>query len=217
MHNESQYIKLYREVIDPRICKSLIDTYERLWKEQTKKIQDMSLCYDTQGNKTCGACDCQRLDIMQHDEFKELFSFVLKYIQNQINVYKQDCNIMKQQWPKQFGFENFRLKRYLPDGIQQHNFHSDVTNKNSAKRFVSIICYLNDGFEGGETSFPNYDYDSKVTTGGMIIFPCTWSYLHKGNTVRGNNPKYVLGTFLNYVAEQRVDRKGDKVLGTERL
>jgi len=215
--NESQYIKLYQNIIDPRICSALIETYEKLWKEQAQKIKEMSLCYDTKGVKVCGSCDCQRLDIMQHDEFKDLFKFVLAYIQNQINVYKQDCGIVPEQWPTSFGFENFRIKRYLPDGIQQHNFHSDVTNKTAAKRFVSIICYLNDDFEGGETSFPNFEYDSQVRTGGMIIFPCTWSYLHKGNPVTKGGAKYVLGTFLNYVDEQQTNRKGDQTLGTKGL
>ena len=217
MHSESQYIKLYRNVLDPRACKDMIDTYERLWKEQTRKIQEMSLCYDTQGNKVCGACDCQRLDIMQHEEFKDLFQYTAGSLQRQIQVYKEDCKIVKQQWPSKFGFEHFRLKRYLPDGIQQHDFHSDVTNKNSAKRFLSIICYLNDGFKGGETSFPNFSYDSKVKTGSVIMFPCTWSYLHKGNPIKSGNAKYVLGTFLNYVAEQKTNRMGDQKLGTDGL
>ena len=56
MLNESQYIKLYREVIDPRICKSLIDTYERLWKEQTKKIHQMIISM-----KWFKECDIMRL------------------------------------------------------------------------------------------------------------------------------------------------------------
>ena len=217
MHSESQYIKLYRNVLDPRACKDMIDTYERLWKEQTRKIQEMSLCYDTQGNKVCGACDCQRLDIMQHEEFKDLFQYTAGSLQRQIQVYKEDCKIVKQQWPNKFGFEHFRLKRYLPDGIQQHDFHSDVTNKNSAKRFLSIICYLNDDFKGGETSFPDFKYDSKVKTGSVIMFPCTWSYLHKGNPIKSGSAKYVLGTFLNYVAEQKTNRMGDQKLGTDRL
>ena len=198
MTNESQYIKLYPNVIDPRVCKDLIDTFEKLWKEQTEKIQQLSLCYDKLGNKLCGACDCQRVDIMQHKEFGELFEFVLGYIQQQIKVYKEDCGIVKQQWPQKFGFEHFRIKRYLPDGVQQHNFHSDVEGLDSAKRFLSVICYLNDEFEGGETSFPNFDYDSEVTTGGILIFPCTWTYLHKGNPIKSGSSKYVLGTFLNF-------------------
>ena len=80
----------------------------------------MSLCYDTQGNKVCGACDCQRLDIMQHEEFKDLFQYTAGSLQRQIQVYKEDCKIVKQQWPNKFGFEHFRLKRYSFFNDLQH-------------------------------------------------------------------------------------------------
>ena len=76
---------------------------------------------------------------------------------------------------------------------------------------------MNDDFKGGETSFPDFNYDSKVKTGSVIMFPCTWSYLHKGNPIKSGNAKYVLGTFLNYVAEQKTNRMGDQKLGTDRL
>ena len=84
--NES-YIRTYTDVIDRRVCKALIDTYEKVWKEQKDKIMSMSLCYDSAGNKTCGACNCGRLDLMQHEEFKELFNFVLGYINKTIQIY----------------------------------------------------------------------------------------------------------------------------------
>ena len=42
-----------------------------------------------------------------------------------------------------------------------------------------------------------------MTTGGIIMFPCTWSYLHKGNPVKSGSGKYVLGTFLNYLTTQQ--------------
>jgi hypothetical protein len=211
--NES-YIRTYTDVIDRRVCKALIDTYEKVWKEQKDKIMSMSLCYDSAGNKTCGACNCGRLDLMQHEEFKELFNFVLGYINKTIQIYKDDCGITSQQWPSKFGYESFRIKRYLPDGVQQHDLHSDVTNKDSAKRFVSMVCYLNDDFKGGETTVPNFNYKSKVSTGAVMMFPTTWSYLHKGNPIKSGSgsPKYVLGTFLNYISGKKGYKDETKLL-----
>ena len=49
------------------------------------------------------------------------------------------------------------------------------------------------------------------------MFPCTWSYLHKGNPVKSGSGKYVLGTFLNYLTAQQLNRIGDKTLGTENV
>lgn len=103
----------------------------------------------------------------------------------------------------------------MSDGVQQHDTHVDVNNKSSAKRFLSIICYLNDDFGGGETSFPHFNTKTKVETGTVLLFPCSWSYLHKGNPISSGNSKYVLGTFLNYVDSQKLNRIGDKTLGSE--
>jgi len=215
--NMETYIRNYENVISDEICSDIINIYEKLWKEKTEEIQSMSLCYDTKGNKTCGACNCQRLDIMQHKEFQQYTNIILQYLQSTIQRYTEDTNIIKHQWPPRYGFEHFRVKRYLPDGIQQHDLHSDVNDKSSAKRFLSIICYLNEDFSGGETTFPNFNHNSKVTTGGIIMFPCTWSYLHKGNPVKSGSGKYVLGTFLNYLTAQQLNRVGDKTLGTENV
>ena len=87
---ESQFIKVYSEVLEKSLCNDIINLYEKLWKEQTDYIKQMSLCYDTKGNKTCGACDCQRLDIMQHEEFKPIINTVVNYLQQLIDFYKED-------------------------------------------------------------------------------------------------------------------------------
>tara|TARA_B100000700_G_C14862306_1_gene769263 strand:- start:629 stop:1054 length:426 start_codon:yes stop_codon:yes gene_type:complete len=134
-----------------------------------------------------------------------------------IEQYKVDVELAPNQWPKQYGFENVRIKRYLGDQKQQHDFHSDVNDVNSAKRFLAIVCYLNDDFSGGETYFPKYNMKTEVETGSVVFFPSTWNYLHKGNPVTDGYAKYILGTFTNYIKGQKFNRAGDKVLGTERL
>ena len=81
---ESNYIKVYDKVFSPTLCKSLIETYEKLWREQEEQIKKMSLCYTEDGTKTCGACDCQRLDIMRHHEFQEPFKIILSGLETTI-------------------------------------------------------------------------------------------------------------------------------------
>ena len=214
--NESQFIKCYPKVFDKSVCEDMINLYERLWREETERIQKMSLCYDTQGNKTCGACDCQRLDIMQHEEFAPYINSSIKYLQSTINQYIEEAKLHRSQWPRKHGYENMRIKRYFADDKQQHDLHSDVNSRDTAKRFLSIICYLNDNFEGGETIFPHFNFKTKVETGSVLLFPCSWSYLHKGNPVKKGHAKYVLGTFLNYIDDgQTLNRVGDITLGTK--
>ena len=214
---ESNFIRAYGDVFSSSLCDNLIETYERLWREKEEQLKKISLCYTENGVKTCGACNCQRLDIMQHQEFKEPFNIVMNGIQTVLNQYKIDSQLHSCQWPKEHGYEHLRIKRYFCDDNQQHDFHADVTNLESAKRFLSIICYLNDDFDGGETFFPHFNLQVKPRKGKIVLFPCTWSYLHKGNPAVNGHAKYILGSFLNYTGHRKFNRIGDKNLGIENI
>ena len=212
---DPQFIKLYKNVLPPDLCSSIINTYEKLWREQEEQIKKMSLCYSEEGQKLCTACNCQRLDIMQHHEFKELFNQVIGRFQLLISQYKKDVIVHDCQWPERYRYENFRVKRFLCDGNQQHDTHVDVTNTDTAKRFLAFVCYLNDDFDGGETIFPQHNYQSTVSTGSVLVFPVAWSYLHRGKPLTNGYAKYMLGSFLQYEQRQLMNRIGDKTMGLD--
>ena len=188
----SQFIKLYKNVLPPSLCSNIIDTYEKLWREQEEEIKEMSLCYNDSGLKLCGACDCQRLDIMQHDEMKGHFYQVVHRFQYLVSQYKRDVIADECQFPSTYKYENFRVKRFL-----------------------AFVCYLNDDFDGGQTIFPQYGYQSEVTTGSVLIFPVSWNYLHRGKPITNGYAKYMLGSFLQYEQRQEMNRIGDKTMGLD--
>tara|TARA_R100000734_G_scaffold443_1_gene626 strand:- start:144 stop:791 length:648 start_codon:yes stop_codon:yes gene_type:complete len=214
---ENNFIKVYRNVLPKNLCNQIIDTYERLWTEQEERIKKMSICYNTQGFKTCRACDCQRLDIMQHEEFRELNQQIVARFQASITQYKHDCNLYHNQWPKTFRYENFRLKRFLCDTDQQHDTHVDVSNADNAKRFLALVCYLNDDFDEGETEFPQFNIKTKVESGSLALFPVAWTYLHRGRPPKNGYAKYMLGSFLQYDQKQNMDILGYKTMGVEKI
>ena len=214
---QDQFIKVYRNVLPKDLCKQMIDTYEKLWTEQEEQIKKMSLCYTEDGTKTCGACDCQRLDIMRHHEFQEPFKIILSGLETTIKQYKKDADIHHTQWPQKYGYEHLRIKRYLCDTQQQHDYHADVGNIESTKRFLAIVCYLNDNFDEGETEFPKFNINIKPKRGSVLLFPCTWSYLHRGSQSTNGYGKYILGSFLTYVMHQGFNRIGDKNLGIKAI
>jgi len=70
--------------------------------------------------------------------------------------------------------------------------HSD-TGLHRNDRYFTVICYLNDDFQGGQTSFPRLNYSVSPSCGKAVIFPAT--YLHSAEPViRGE--KYVIVTWL---------------------
>ena len=76
--------------------------------------------------------------------------------------------------------------------------HVDVGSYDSAMRFLVLFVYLNDVEEGGGTEFPELDLTVTPKCGTMLLFPSTWTYLHRGNTPISND-KYILGSYLHYV------------------
>ncbi len=62
------------------------------------------------------------------------------------------------------------------------------------KRLFSVICYLNDDFEGGRTLFPPLDYAVTPAAGLAVVFPST--YLHGSEPVTAGR-KIVLVSWLD--------------------
>jgi len=122
---------------------------------------------------------------------------VYKRFDDILEKYKQDVNVHKKVLPEKSAWEEIRIKRYRAG---RGNFldHVDVGDYISARRFLVFFVYLNDVEEGGETEFPDLDLTISPECGTILIFPATWTYLHRGNTPISND-KYILGSYLHYV------------------
>ena len=81
--------------------------------------------------------------------------------------------------------------RYEPGGY--YNSHTD-TGVNLLDRYFTVVCYLNNDFEGGETSFPQFDYSVSPQCGMAIVFPAT--YVHRAERL-DSGEKYVIVSWLN--------------------
>ena len=61
--------------------------------------------------------------------------------------------------------------------------HCDSYDGDSDLAF-SMICYLNNDYEGGEIEFPNHNISIKPEAGSLLIFPGQEPFLHKVNDIR---------------------------------
>jgi len=197
------YSRVYDNFLEPEKCDEYIELYEKTLEEEFDKVKEFNLCYDKKGNKICSQCNCQRVNIMQHDRFKDLNKIMLIKFQSAVDRYKRDLNIQDIQFPKKHGWEEFKIKRYIAgDGNEddeQFKPHVDVNNHASAKRFLILMVYLNDDFKQGETVFPVFGDVVEPKKGRLLIFPPHWTYLHAGKPpVKPGYAKYFLGTYLTY-------------------
>jgi predicted 2-oxoglutarate/Fe(II)-dependent dioxygenase YbiX len=83
-----------------------------------------------------------------------------------------------------------QILRYGPD---DHYVPHQDSGPGFESRYLSVVCYLNDDFVGGETSFPGIEYTAKPETGKAIIFPS--HYLH-GSVPIVRGEKFVIVSWL---------------------
>lgn len=75
--------------------------------------------------------------------------------------------------------------------------HVDAAHKAVGHRVLSLILYLYDVEEGGETEFPLCHRRVKPETGKLLMFPSFFGFLHQSNKVISNS-KYILATFTTF-------------------
>jgi len=184
------YITLYKDTFSKEKCQNLIDKFEKNTKfHEVKKINA----------KDGWHMSFTQVHLSKHKEFEDENKELKKLFLEAIRLYKKEHNIQEYQWPKEFQLEPLRIKRYIPNSNEKFDEHVEITNLETAKRFMVAFLYLNDDFEGGETDFPQFQVMIKPERGNMVLFPAGWNWLHKGNSVRGNSPKYIVGMLLHYV------------------
>ncbi len=140
-----------------------------------------------------------QINFNEHQEFRKENETLRKLFEEAIYEYKKVNNINDVQFPRKFIFEPIRMKRYMPNSDDRFDKHVDVSDLDSSRRFLVMFIYLNDDFEGGETVFNQLNKAVKPIQSNMIIFPPMWAWLHTANSVKGQNPKYILGTYMHYV------------------
>jgi predicted 2-oxoglutarate/Fe(II)-dependent dioxygenase YbiX len=82
------------------------------------------------------------------------------------------------------------IVRYSPGGF--YVVHADA-GLDVNDRYFTVLCYLNEDFQGGQTSFPLLDFSITPQKGSAVIFPAT--YLHRGEPVVSGR-KYILVSWL---------------------
>ena len=181
----SKYIRTYDNVMTADQCQHLIDKFEDSPTQQTKTIVDNHMSFT-------------EINISMHNDWKEYTGIIFPKLRQVIDKYTKDVNIDSiKQWPNKFGFEQIRFKKYEPNGEDEFKTHVDVTDYNSARRFLVFFMYLNNN-DGGETTFPDYDISVKPEAGKVLVFPPLWTFRHAGQKPI-NQPKYIIGSYLHYV------------------
>lgn len=125
------------------------------------------------------------------NEEHEATQLLHQKINESLSVYREkviQINSIFEYYPVPGGYdttsyrESIQTLEYKPD--QEYKFHHDVSNNPNLKEYhrqISVVLYLNDGFEGGGTEFSHQTY--KPPAGYGLFFPSNWCYPHSGQKV----------------------------------
>jgi|TARA_R110000744_G_scaffold96686_1_gene186835 hypothetical protein len=207
MDSLNYYTQIYDNFLDDETCDAYVDSFEETMAKDKEQVDETNICTGPirpDGHQICGTCNCQRMNPMGFDRFDHLNKLTYNKFNNVVETYRKDVAIHKAQWPDSFGWEEFRMKRFLcgEGGADAEQFkeHVDVTSHAGGKRFLILMVYLNDNFNGGETVFPIYEDVIKPIKGRLVVFPPMWTHLHRGNPpLKPGYAKYFLMTYLNYI------------------
>lgn len=98
--------------------------------------------------------------------------------------------------------EEPNLIRYVPGGGDQFHEHADAWSIESVTRQLSVIVYLNDVAEGGETVFTRHGIHVKPNRGTILLFPSAFTHMHRGDPPISGQ-KDVIVTWLHMGTSQQ--------------
>lgn len=198
-------------VFEPELCRHLIGLYEAKGGQESGFMREV-------GGKTVGITDSSFKRRKDYDiEDRELISVLQKRILRRVVP----------EIAKVHQFAVTRMERYIVSCYAAEDgghflAHRDNTTKGTAHRRFAVSVNLNDDFEGGEVSFPEYGQRRfKAPPGGAVVFSC--SLLHKVSKVtkgrrfaflpflyddaaarlREENARYIEETGSNYRANDK--------------
>jgi hypothetical protein len=145
-------------VFEPGLCRNLIELYEKETRDETGVMRDGVGVIDRTFKSRR---DCEVDD-----------SALLKAIHERINR-KVLPEIRRVFFSKITRIERCIVGCYAADENGHFRPHRDNSELVTAHRRFAISINLNDDFEGGAVSFPEYSARGfKVPTGWAVVFPC---------------------------------------------
>lgn len=194
-------VLLISNVFEPEFCRHLINLYERDGGTESGVMKQID-------GKTVGVMDFSH---------KRRSDFMIEDLDLQRRIQARISRRVAPEIKKVHQFEVTRMERYLVgcyDSETGGHFrpHRDNTTTGTAHRRFAVSINLNDAFEGGEVSFPEYGRRGyKMPAGGAVVFSC--SLLHAVSKVTSGK-RYAFLPFLYDDKAAELRRRNLQFMGT---
>jgi hypothetical protein len=179
---KNNWIGVYDDFFPSNACQYLISEFEAsdvkspgiLRRDNTDDIVDK------------GAKDSMDLTVSFYNECP-MVNLVGNYLADGIKKYRKDYPSVDAVEVWQL-FPFFNIQRYYP-GQGFHQAHCE-TSDGKTSRILAWMIYLNTLTDGGQTRFPDYDFNLEAVEGRLAIWPAYFTHMHHGITSK-TQTKYI--------------------------
>lgn len=181
-------------VFEPEFCRHLIGLYEAQGGEESGFMRQID-------GRTVGVYD---LNVKSRRDYTIEDRTLIAAIQARFSR-RVLPEIQKVHQFKATRMERYIVSCYSADEGGHFSAHRDNTTSGTAHRQFAVSVNLNDEFDGGEVSFPEYGPRGfKAPPGGAVVFSC--SLLHKVSKVTAGRRFAFLPFLYNDAAAQLRER-----------
>ena len=184
--------------VENNLPASLCEEIIRRYKDDDRK--EFSKATETEINKNIR--DTKVLSISDKSGWNDIDGILYEKLSEGVKQYKQYIN---RYCPKNIGNTVFKGSRDQGYHIQEttkngfYDWHIDERrpDKHNIYRFLTCIWYLNtlDEDDGGCTEFWG-GKKIRPKQGTLLLFPSTWSYMHRGAPLKNDVNRYTCVTWL---------------------
>lgn len=189
----SSDIFLFKKVISEELCKTIIDIIEKYpnWQDSTIG-ENNKLDKSYRSNKVDYLTDRFGYNSEIYYAHNTLGYYVKRIIEELDKIYSvTNLNYSIGLFTNISTDQGFQILKY--EKGEMYHTHVDSSNKNF--RVLSLIIYLNENYEGGETSFVRQNIKVKGNTGDILTFPSNHCFPHKSNPII-KGTKYAMVTWF---------------------
>lgn len=172
MNNVNDYIMVYNAIPKSKCDWILSNINNEQWEPHT--------WYNPENNQQTTR-NKEELDVL-YSENKNVSIEVENYIRQSLDAYKQKYN------PLAFvtRFSRVRFNKYsINTNMAPHadHIHTVFDGKERGIPVISLVGILNEEYDGGEFVFNN-NYEVKLKTGDILMFPSNFMYAHEVKGVK---------------------------------
>ena len=169
----TDFIIRYEKIFTREECRKIIETIDF--------FEDNSLLFSQKLNnrpyQDQDACNVLCDDGITYPRVSQIVKQIFPKVQPCIDKYLEQFPILGQ---KRFIIHDCKVKK-IKRGAGFHQWHYENGTVSDARRTFVIQTYLNDDFDGGETEFLYQNKREKAKAGDVLIFPCQYTHVHRGN------------------------------------